>query len=193
MGGVLPVIPQRVLGIGGTAGMVHPSTGISFSHVHIKKSNNVHEPRNVFSSHPLTMAWKQFSLHGFFSFSSTKCRALINDVSYYAGYMVARTLAAAPILADSLVKRLGGSSSPYVSGSTSVSSAEASSTALQGAEGSLETNAYHQKGDELAAGVWEDLWPLDRQQQRAFFCFGMQVLLKVGSFILLNLQTISLC
>ena len=30
MGGVLPVIPQRVLGIGGTAGMVHPSTGISF-------------------------------------------------------------------------------------------------------------------------------------------------------------------
>ncbi|CAK9231967.1 unnamed protein product [Sphagnum troendelagicum] len=122
MGGVLPVIPQRVLGIGGTAGMVHPSTG----------------------------------------------------------YMVARTLAAAPILADSLVKRLGGSSSPYVSGSTSVSSAEASSTTLQGAEGSLKTNAYHQKGDELAAGVWEDLWPLDRQQQRAFFCFGMQVLLKLN-------------
>ncbi len=27
MGGVLPVHPQRVLGIGGTAGMVHPSTG----------------------------------------------------------------------------------------------------------------------------------------------------------------------
>ena len=27
MGGVLPRIPQRVLGIGGTAGMVHPSTG----------------------------------------------------------------------------------------------------------------------------------------------------------------------
>ena len=27
MGGVLPAIPQRVLGVGGTAGMVHPSTG----------------------------------------------------------------------------------------------------------------------------------------------------------------------
>ncbi len=27
MGSVLPQIPQRVLGIGGTAGMVHPSTG----------------------------------------------------------------------------------------------------------------------------------------------------------------------
>lgn len=27
MGGVLPKFPQRVLGIGGTGGMVHPSTG----------------------------------------------------------------------------------------------------------------------------------------------------------------------
>ncbi len=27
MGGVLPRLPQRTLGIGGTAGMVHPSTG----------------------------------------------------------------------------------------------------------------------------------------------------------------------
>lgn len=27
MGGVLPSFPQRTLGIGGTGGMVHPSTG----------------------------------------------------------------------------------------------------------------------------------------------------------------------
>lgn len=27
MGGTLPKLPQRVLGIGGTGGMVHPSTG----------------------------------------------------------------------------------------------------------------------------------------------------------------------
>jgi lycopene beta-cyclase len=27
MGGVLPTFPQRTLGVGGTAGMVHPSTG----------------------------------------------------------------------------------------------------------------------------------------------------------------------
>ena len=31
MGGVLPRVPQRVLGIGGTAGMVHPSTGVRLS------------------------------------------------------------------------------------------------------------------------------------------------------------------
>lgn len=33
MGGVLPKIPQRVIGIGGTAGMVHPSTGYMISRV----------------------------------------------------------------------------------------------------------------------------------------------------------------
>ncbi|KAL6138022.1 hypothetical protein ACLB2K_063310 [Fragaria x ananassa] len=49
MGGPLPVLPQRVVGIGGTAGMVHPSTG----------------------------------------------------------YMVARTLAAAPIVANAIVQYLG--------------------------------------------------------------------------------------
>lgn len=31
MGGVLPRQPQRTLGIGGTAGMVHPSTGFMLS------------------------------------------------------------------------------------------------------------------------------------------------------------------
>ncbi len=33
MGGVLPRVPQRVLGIGGTAGMVHPSTGAPLSFI----------------------------------------------------------------------------------------------------------------------------------------------------------------
>ena len=33
MGGTLPKLPQRVLGIGGTGGMVHPSTGdVTFNH-----------------------------------------------------------------------------------------------------------------------------------------------------------------
>ncbi|KAG0581182.1 hypothetical protein KC19_4G230600 [Ceratodon purpureus] len=115
MGGVLPVIPQRVLGIGGTAGMVHPSTG----------------------------------------------------------YMVARTLAAAPLLAESVLQRLGGSAS------TNVSSRSQSSIPLQETEASAPEDGPGPNGDDLAAGVWADLWPLERQQQRAFFCFGMEVLLKL--------------
>ncbi|KAI8559126.1 hypothetical protein RHMOL_Rhmol04G0149800 [Rhododendron molle] len=89
MGGPLPVLPQRVLGIGGTAGMVHPSTG----------------------------------------------------------YMVARTLAAAPIVADSIVRYLGSEKSIF--------------------------------GNDLSAEVWKDLWPIERRRQREFFCFGMDILLKL--------------
>uniref|UniRef100_A0A0C9QVY0 lycopene beta-cyclase n=1 Tax=Wollemia nobilis TaxID=56998 RepID=A0A0C9QVY0_9CONI len=89
MGGPLPVIPQRVVGIGGTAGMVHPSTG----------------------------------------------------------YMVARTLAAAPILASSVVKYLGSEKRLI--------------------------------GHELSAEVWKNVWPMDRRRQREFFCFGMDILLKL--------------
>eukprot|EP00250_Pteridium_aquilinum_P005280 c15398_g1_i1 orf=88-1599(+) len=87
MGGPLPSLTQRVVGIGGTAGMVHPSTG----------------------------------------------------------YMVARTLATAPTVADSIVKRLG--------------------------------NKKEFNPCDLSAGVWNDLWPMDKRQQREFFCFGMDVLL----------------
>lgn len=89
MGGPLPVIPQRVVGIGGTAGMVHPSTG----------------------------------------------------------YMVARTLAAAPIVANSIVRYLGSET--------------------------------RHSCNELSAGVWKDLWPIERRRQREFFCFGMDILLKL--------------
>lgn len=89
MGGPLPVLPQRVVGIGGTAGMVHPSTG----------------------------------------------------------YMVARTLAAAPIVANCIVQYLGSN-------------------------GSL-------SGHELSSEVWKDLWPIQRRRQREFFCFGMDILLKL--------------
>eukprot|EP00250_Pteridium_aquilinum_P006486 c16398_g1_i1 orf=229-1776(-) len=88
MGGPLPVMPQRVVGIGGTAGMVHPSTG----------------------------------------------------------YMVARTLAAAPIVANAIVQRLN----------------------------SEESDLKY-----LSAGVWRDLWPIERRRQREFFCFGMDVLLSL--------------
>ncbi|KAF8086250.1 hypothetical protein N665_0630s0001 [Sinapis alba] len=88
MGGPLPVLPQRVIGIGGTAGMVHPSTG----------------------------------------------------------YMVARTLAAAPIVAKAIVRYLSSNS---------------------------------MRGEQLSAEVWRDLWPIERRRQREFFCFGMDILLKL--------------
>ncbi|CAL9126568.1 unnamed protein product [Musa textilis] len=61
--------------------------------------------------------------------------------------MIARTLAVAPVVANSIVEYLGRN------------------------HGLL--------GDELSSQVWKDLWPIERRRQRQFFCFGMDVLLKL--------------
>ncbi|XP_068664380.1 lycopene beta cyclase, chloroplastic/chromoplastic isoform X2 [Aristolochia californica] len=34
-------------------------------------------------------------------------------------------------------------------------------------------------GSALSAHVWKDLWPIERRRQREFFCFGMDILLKL--------------
>ena len=34
-------------------------------------------------------------------------------------------------------------------------------------------------GNDLSAEVWKDLWPIQRRRQREFFCFGMDILLKL--------------
>ncbi|BDA46459.1 Lycopene beta cyclase, chloroplastic [Coccomyxa sp. Obi] len=104
MGGVLPRLPQRVLGIGGTAGMVHPSTG----------------------------------------------------------YMVSRMLGAAPVLADAIVEQL-----------CAASDAAAQSHRPLGAE--TEADA-----ERLSASIWHSIWPVERIRQRAFFSFGMDVLLSLN-------------
>ncbi|KAK9845376.1 hypothetical protein WJX81_004833 [Elliptochloris bilobata] len=103
MGGVLPRLPQRVLGIGGTAGMVHPSTG----------------------------------------------------------YMVSRMLGAAPVLADAVVEQLCRGRD-----------AAANAHRPLGAASEAEAEA-------LSAAVWHAIWPVERLRQRAFFTFGMDVLLKL--------------
>ena len=90
--------------------------------------------------------------------------------------MVARTLAAAPVLADSVIQGLGGSQSSHVPSRPQPSQFLTPSQRL-GAPS--DDDVSDPNGDEVAAGVWADLWPLERQQQRAFFCFGMDVLLKV--------------
>lgn len=104
MGGVLPTHPQRVLGIGGTAGMVHPSTG----------------------------------------------------------FMVSRMLGVAPTIADAIVDQLSRASDKAKDAGTP-----------QRPKSEAEANS-------MAAAVWRSAWPVERLRQRAFFCFGMDVLLKLN-------------
>lgn len=169
MGGVLPVIPQRVLGIGGTAGMVHPSTGIpSLQFVYsLNLLNMIYNVLNVYICVKTKQCLK------FYLFIITWVFVFQQILE---GYMVARTLAAAPTLAESVLQRLGVSASNHIpSRPRNPPNAESSTPS----EASSVEDDSGPKGDELAAGVWADLWPLNRQQQRAFFCFGMEVLLKV--------------
>ncbi|WIA14534.1 hypothetical protein OEZ85_003051 [Tetradesmus obliquus] len=104
MGGVLPTHPQRVLGIGGTAGMVHPSTG----------------------------------------------------------FMVSRMLGVAPTIADAIVEQLSKPRDKAVdAGASGRPASEAEAAAM-------------------SAAVWRAAWPVERLRQRAFFTFGMDVLLKLN-------------
>jgi lycopene beta-cyclase len=103
MGGVLPKNPQRVIGVGGTGGHVHPSTG----------------------------------------------------------YMVARTVGVAPVIADAIVEALHGPSDRATDRATP-------------RRPRSEEEAY-----EMAAEVWRASWPKERLWQREFFNFGMDVLLQL--------------
>jgi len=109
MGGVLPKFPQRVLGVGGTGGLVHPSTG----------------------------------------------------------YMVARTMAAVPSLADTIVEEL------------SLARTRARTEAgISDPEAPVELSDA--AVDAISAKVWGTLWPEERLAQREFFLFGMDVLLTLS-------------
>ena len=121
MGSSLPYVPQRVLGIGGTAGMVHPSTG----------------------------------------------------------YMVARMLGAAPVLADTIIDLLGGGQPTLVS-EPSLPSAAGKRREAQAA-GSVEDSFVEtgNKATELSREIWATVWPEERLSQREFFNFGMEVLLSL--------------
>jgi hypothetical protein len=113
MGGVLPTHPQRVLGVGGTAGMVHPATG----------------------------------------------------------FMVSRMLGVAPTIADSIIDQLAR---PRDAGA-------AAAAAGGGGGGAASPGPQSEaQAEAMSAAVWRAAWPVERLRQRAFFCFGMDVLLRLN-------------
>lgn len=97
--------------------------------------------------------------------------------------MVARTLAAAPELADAIVKRLKGAEHSCSSNSSSSREGGYARQVPPGNEEQVEerhASGNVPLGDEVAARVWSEVWPLGRREQREFFCFGMDVLLRVS-------------
>ena len=93
-----------------------------------------------------------------------------------AGYMVARTLAAAPTIANSIVEQLAMKKREREREREGVSGSEDGGAATAGGYG----------GDDVSAAVWSEAWPVWRKDQRDFFCFGMEVLLKVGGGLFMS-------
>lgn len=89
------------------------------------------------------------------------CRAVLRP-AVLAGFMVSRMLGVAPTIADAIVDQLSRPSDKAVAaGSTGQALTEAQATSM-------------------SAGVWRAAWPVERLRQRAFFTFGMDVLLKLN-------------
>lgn len=74
------------------------------------------------------------------------------------GYMVSRALSTAPTVADKIVDALDS---------------------FTGKEGTRKKAVSAAEADRMAAAIWASLWPEERLQQREFFCFGQDVLLKL--------------
>lgn len=76
--------------------------------------------------------------------------------------MVSRMLGVAPTIADAIIDQLAKpADKAEAAGATARPGSEAEASAM-------------------AAGVWRAAWPVERLRQRAFFCFGMDVLLKLN-------------
>eukprot|EP00879_Flechtneria_rotunda_P019312 GHRR01020282.1.p1 GENE.GHRR01020282.1~~GHRR01020282.1.p1 ORF type:complete len:228 (+),score=98.40 GHRR01020282.1:845-1528(+) len=101
----------------------------------------------------LCSSWQELRLH--YSLSALHLRLL-------AGFMVSRMLGAAPTIADAIIDQLA---SPGDKATAAVAAARPSS---------------EQEAASMAASVWRAAWPVERLRQRAFFCFGMDVLLKLN-------------
>jgi lycopene beta-cyclase len=76
--------------------------------------------------------------------------------------MVSRMLGVAPTIADAIVDQLSRPSDKAV------------------AAGSTDQQLTEAQATSMSAGVWRAAWPVERLRQRAFFTFGMDVLLKLN-------------
>eukprot|EP00271_Cylindrocystis_brebissonii_P008754 TRINITY_DN23241_c0_g1_i1.p1 TRINITY_DN23241_c0_g1~~TRINITY_DN23241_c0_g1_i1.p1 ORF type:complete len:646 (-),score=84.05 TRINITY_DN23241_c0_g1_i1:738-2675(-) len=174
MGGVLPSIPQRVLGIGGTAGMVHPSTGYMVARTlaaapqladAIVKGLRQRRPSPPHSTSSDSLPSSSSSpLHSGPSGSPSHSSQHLGSPMEETSPLPSSSSPASPSSISSQFApsaALSPSSSTVTRGVTSTSGAD-SATA-----------------DELSAFVWREVWPIERLEQREFFWFGMEVLLKL--------------
>ncbi|CAI5951060.1 unnamed protein product [Closterium sp. NIES-65] len=180
MGGVLPDMPQRVLGIGGTAGMVHPSTATWW----LTRSQQAHESSSLtpFQSVTPSLSVPLPSIS-----SQLKLFPPLPPLLLSQAYMVARSLAAAPVVAAAIVKQLEreGLGAGRAEGSDSVSASASGGGGNSEAAGAGGAGAGRAEGRrQLVSKRVGGRVAAVAQGAAQFFCFGMDVLLRVGAVLL---------
>ena len=156
MGGVLPRLPQRTVGIGGSAGMVHPSTGYMVA-------------RALGAAPGLGDAIVDALADGF-RVAPRKKGSLFGS----AGSSGPSSSPSSP----SRTADQGPASSPSAAATTTTSE-EASTSSPPPPSTSAARPTPLGAADAASTAAWASLWPLARLRQRAFFCFGMDVLLSL--------------
>jgi flavin-dependent dehydrogenase len=163
MGGSLPKHPQRVLAVGGTAGMVHPSTGFAVSRL-LGAAPTVADaivdalarPTDKAARAAAAVAKRQGAMGG----------AGAGAAGFGGGLSSSAAASSTSPVAASL---------PYADEPAPAFASAASITTLP----AVAPPRNEREAELMAASVWRAAWPLPRLRQRAFFCFGMDVLLRL--------------
>ena len=184
MGGALPRLPQRTVGIGGAAGMVHPSTGYMVA-------------RALGAAPGLGDAIVDALADEFKVLPRKRKGSLLFGPSGGGGGGAAAAAArgATPPLSSSS-SSAAAAAAASASGATTANEAEAAAASTSSSSSSSSPPAAASAvsaasaaasakpvppgaADAASTAAWASLWPLARLRQRAFFCFGMDVLLSL--------------
>ena len=194
MGGALPRLPQRTVGVGGAAGMVHPSTGYMVARA-LGAAPGLGDAivdalADEFRVAPRGRGRKGKGSPLLFGASPSgggggggAAAALSSSPpSSSKGGAEERGPVPSPSSATAATVSEGAAAAAAGEASTSPSSPPSSGAA---AAATVSAAALASKpvppgaADAASTAAWASLWPMARLRQRAFFCFGMDVLLSL--------------
>ena len=180
MGGALPRLPQRTVGIGGAAGMVHPSTGYMVARA-LGAAPGLGDAIVDALADEFKVAPRRRNLFfrsaGAASGAASSRRAEQRSPASSSSAAAAATAATAT--ATSEAAAAAAAAAAGAGGEASAPLPAAAAPAISSAAAAKLPEAPPGAADAAATAAWASLWPMARLRQRAFFCFGMDVLLSL--------------
>ena len=186
MGGALPRLPQRTVGIGGSAGMVHPSTGYMVART-LGAAPGLGDAivdalADEFKVAPQRRRrWKKGGGGGGLLVGSSAGSSSSPGSSSSSRSEASSSSASASASASSSSSEAATAATAATATSEEEEEAPASAPPAAAASAAATASKPTPPGaaDAASTAAWASLWPLARLRQRAFFCFGMDVLLSL--------------